>query len=301
MTGDDPATNRQKQWISDLGATAIPEDLSRAEASAWIDELKEYDAVSRRGTIPEARIRTDLFQRPPSLGPAPAPTVTHAVSTPVPGSSVQTTSTVDGKTVSMMTPVTAEGAGVMPPAFRTAAEMAERQRVVPAPTSDQVRLLKAAGRFPGDATKDEIEYGFAVARALGLNPLRKQIRFIRFAKGEPIEPFIAIDGLQAIAARTGQFAGVDAPVFERDVKEPDHPVSAMVTVFRLISGQRCGFTGIVQWSEFAKKDREGKLVRAWTQMPYFMLGKVARAAAIRMGFPEETGGVYVEEEAPGGD
>ena len=37
MTGDDPATNRQKQWISDLGATAIPEDLSRAEASAWID------------------------------------------------------------------------------------------------------------------------------------------------------------------------------------------------------------------------------------------------------------------------
>lgn len=94
MTGEEPATGRQVQWLVDLGARPIPPDLTRSEASAWIDELKEYDTTSRRGTVPEGRIRTDLFQRPPTrveAGPAPpGPTVSVTTGGPAQAASTAT-------------------------------------------------------------------------------------------------------------------------------------------------------------------------------------------------------------------
>ena len=177
-------------------------------------------------------------------------------------------------------------------------------QVVPADgsmTSDQVRILKSLHRFPDDATPDEISAGLTVAKRLGLDPFRRQIGFIRFEQSSPIEPFTTIDGLQTIAARTGQLAGIDPPQFvepeNQDPADP-HPESASVAVYRLIGGQRSPFVAFVRWAEFVKRKKDGSLTRAWAHMPYHMLGKVARAQALRMAFPDELSGVFEEAEAP---
>lgn len=199
--------------------------------------------------------------------------------------------------------------------FKTGAQvLAERQAVVAQPTSaplaspqgatfgdmteEQVRLLKSIGKFPQDASPDEVKFGLSVAKRLNLDPFRRQIRFVRFSSQEPIEPFVTIDGLQAVAARTGQLAGIDPPLFEQGEDPAGPPISASVAVYRLIHGQRFPFIAIVRWSEFVRRNREGKVNRTWSEMPFHMLGKVARSHALRMAFPEDLSGLYEEGEAP---
>jgi len=133
MTGDEPATNKQRQFISDLGAQTIPDDLTRTEASTWIEELRRYTETSQRGTIQKERIRTDLFQGPPGRGPRPADIQAQV-----------TTVGSDGKTVTTRTPLASEGTtsvtvgptpitGGTTPTFQTAKEMADRSAQAPAP------------------------------------------------------------------------------------------------------------------------------------------------------------------------
>jgi phage recombination protein Bet len=156
-------------------------------------------------------------------------------------------------------------------------------------TDEQATLLKAVGRMPQDATRVEMDFAFEVANRLNLDPMRKQIQFIRFQKGKPIEPYISIGGLEAIAARSKDWAGADLPMLERD--EDGKLVAATVTVYRIVHGVRCGFSARAILSEFMKKDSY-----TWPTMPTHMLEKVALANALRMAFPEEISDIYVEEE-----
>jgi phage recombination protein Bet len=182
--------------------------------------------------------------------------------------------------------------------FKTALDVMDEKKTHGRLTLEQVTILKSLGRFPPDASPNEMAFGMNVANRLGLSPLKKQIRFLRFSRSEPIEPFVTIDGLSSIAARTGKYAGMDPVAVDVDPENQNIPISASATVYRMVEGQRCPFTSTVRWKEFAKKDREGNLTRAWAEMPTFMLSKVARAQALRMAFPEELSGVYEMDEAP---
>jgi phage recombination protein Bet len=170
----------------------------------------------------------------------------------------------------------------------------KRSRSLIIVSKEQAVLLKAAGRMPNDATPVEMDYAFAVANRLGLDPMRKQIQFIRFEKGSPIEPYISIGGLEAIAARSGDWAGVDMPVIETD--DSGQLVAVSITVYRIVHGIRCPFSTRVLFNEFAKKRNDGQLRNTWATMGTHMLEKVALANAIRMAFPEEVSELYVEEE-----
>ena len=313
MADRDEATGRQKQFLLDLGCTEAPVGLTRAQASAWISELRDHQAIVATGA--KATARADLFTVPPGGSPSPSPAGGQAggesVGGHVPASSAGASS---GSPVPSAPAPQAAGAPSLPIAaapvsaaveaagFRTGAQVLTEQHAPAATfgdlTPEQVRLLKALGRFPDNASPDEITFGLSVAKQLGLSPFRKQIRFIRFGDREPIEPFVTIDGLQAIAGRTGAWAGADLPVWEKDPNDTKRPLSASVTVYRMVGSQRCPFAAIVWWSEFAKKDRSGNLTRSWDQMSFHMLSKVAKAHALRMAFPEELSGVYAEEEAP---
>lgn len=178
---------------------------------------------------------------------------------------------------------------VQPSAAITVVNDNRRSRALATITPEQAKLLKAAGRMPADATPVEMDYAFATANRLGLDPMRKQIQFIRFEKKGPLEPYITIGGLEAIAARSGDWAGADMPVLERD--ENGQLLSASVTVYRIVHGVRCGFSARAVLGEFAKKSSY-----TWPTMPTHMLEKVALANALKMAFPEEIGDLYVEEE-----
>jgi hypothetical protein len=61
------------------------------------------------------------------------------------------------------------------------------------------------------------------------------------------------------------------------------------------------FVGLVHYVEYVQTNRDGSPIRMWAAMPRHMLAKCAEADAIRRGFPEETAGLYVDDELRAAD
>jgi hypothetical protein len=105
------------------------------------------------------------------------------------------------------------------------------------------------------------------------------------------------------AADTGEYAGSDAVLYMEDgvwtsaPKKADPPQAAMVTVWRLVQGQRCKFEAVARWSEYKPEPGpSGQGDTMWRRMPHTMLGKCAEALALRKGFPRQLAGLYAAEE-----
>ncbi|SKA84735.1 phage recombination protein Bet [Prosthecobacter debontii] len=171
-------------------------------------------------------------------------------------------------------------------------------------TQDAIEYTEEQRRLITDvlckgASPVEVEFFMQVAQRCKLDPFRRQIHAVKRwdskAKRETLTFQVGIDGLRAIAARTGEYAGNDDPVF---VTESNvwHPTKATVTVYRMVHGQRIPFTSSVFWDEYVQTTREGAVTSMWQQRPFGQLGKCAEAAALRKAFPEESGGLYTEEE-----
>ena len=155
------------------------------------------------------------------------------------------------------------------------------------------------------ASKDELSLFLAISRRLGLDPLTRQIHVVRRwdsrLRREVMAVQVGIDGLRAVAHRTGEMDGYDPPQWcgpdgvWRDVwlaAEP--PVAARVTVYR--RGHAHGYTAVALWSEYAQRGRDGALMGLWARMPALMLSKCAEALALRRAFPAELAGVYEPAE-----
>lgn len=156
-------------------------------------------------------------------------------------------------------------------------------------TESDVDILRKS-KFKG-FTDDEIAYASRFSSLVGLNPLLNQIHFVK--RGGAVTAQVAIDGLRLTAQRAGGYAGSDEPLFEFPAtdKEQKIPRKAVVTVYRLVEGVRCGFTGIATWDEYYSP-----VGGMWNKMPKTMLSKCAEAQALRKAFPAELASLYVEEE-----
>jgi phage recombination protein Bet len=142
-----------------------------------------------------------------------------------------------------------------------------------------------------DATPDELKlYLYDCARQ-GVHPLDKLIHFTK-RKGK-YTPITSIDFMRTRAADTGEYAGSDDATFAMlNVRENEAPLSATVTVWRLVQGQRCPFTATARWSEYKPEANDFM----WQKMPHTMLAKCAEALALRKGFPRQLAGLYAKEE-----
>lgn len=154
---------------------------------------------------------------------------------------------------------------------------------------EYVELVKKqliAGKGGTNPSDTELAYFLQVCRSSGLNPLTRQIYAIY--RGGKMTIQTGIDGLRAIAERTGAYAGSDAGKFEYD--GTDKPVRATVTVRKVIGGQVFETSATAKWDEYAIPSSP-----MWRKMPETMLEKCAEAKALRKAFPN-IGQVYVEEE-----
>lgn len=162
-------------------------------------------------------------------------------------------------------------------------------------TQDQVALIKQT--VCKGATDQELALFLYTAKRTGLDPLLRQIyavkRWDSKLKKETMAMQTGIDGLRLIADRTGTYAGNDEPVFEYDQNDVSHPIKASVTVYKLVSGQRCAFSASARWSEYCPKEGMDFM---WKRMSHVMLGKCAEALALRKAFPAEIAGLYTAEE-----
>ncbi len=162
----------------------------------------------------------------------------------------------------------------------------EPQSLITAFSRDQVDLIKR--QYARDATDDELKLFLYAAQSQGLDPLRKQIYFMKNKKGQVVH-ITSIDGYRLVAARTGEHVGTDDAIFDND----ENPSKATVTVYRLVNGVRCTFTASARWSEYYPGKELGFM---WDRMPCTMLGKCAEALALRKAFPNELGALYIKEE-----
>lgn len=158
--------------------------------------------------------------------------------------------------------------------------------------------------FLSGASPEEAEVLLEVARLRKLNPLLRQIHFVkrptwnpRTQQNEDVWSFqVAIDGLRAIAERTGIYDGSDEPETTEDGS--GMPVVSRVKVWR--SDRKRPSVGVARFAEFAQFTKDGKLTKMWREKPFLMLEKCAEALAFRKAFPEDTGGLLEGAEMESG-
>lgn len=168
-------------------------------------------------------------------------------------------------------------------------------------TSEELALIHNL-IAPG-TTPQELKLLLYTCHRTGLDPLLKQVYAIVRGQGERRRMTIqlGIDGYRVLAARSRVYAGSDDYRFDEGVGEyahlmsgrGAHPEVATATVWRMVEGQRMGFTASARWAEYCPPSGQDSM---WQKMPYQMLGKCAEAAALRKGFPSELAGLYVKEE-----
>lgn len=165
------------------------------------------------------------------------------------------------------------------------------------------------------ATDDELMMFLNVCKGLGLSPFLKHVHFVKrwdSKAGEEVGAVqVGIDGFRSIAEATGAYAGNSDAQFgesidkvceytrtvngrqEKVKDEYKAPVSATVTVRKVVQGSPYDFTATARWDEFYPGDKQGFM---WRTKPHVMLGKCAEAQALRKAFPKVLGGVYTPEE-----
>lgn len=173
-------------------------------------------------------------------------------------------------------------------------------------TDDDLKTLEQANIIPKGTPGEQVAVFAKICKEKGLSPFTRQIYLLPFqAKdGEKwttkYATITGIDGYRAIAERTGKYAGNDDYRFDEGKTEfecrNDHrkfPVTATATVYKLVNIERVPHTATASWESYYPGEKKGF---NWNRMPFFMLGKVAEALALRKAFPEALGNIYVEEE-----
>lgn len=176
--------------------------------------------------------------------------------------------------------------------------------------------------FPSAKSSASIVMAVDYCKARRLDVFKKPVHIVPMwnssLKREVETVWPGINEVQITASRTGQWAGMDEAKWGPDKsltfkgRRKTHqgwenaevtvtfPEACAVTVYRMISGQRCPFTEPVYWLE--SYSRSGGASSAlptdmWVKRPRGQLHKVAKAASLRAAFPEE--GEYTAEEMEG--
>lgn len=183
----------------------------------------------------------------------------------------------------------------------------EKQEIVVAPstalahaapffTQEQERII--LNTFLGGASKEEAQVLLTTVARRRLDPFSRQVYFVKRwdnVKREEVWAIqTSIDGLRAIAERTGKYDGQDEPVWGDENGE----TFCKVRVYRKDWSAGRAAVGIAYASEFVQRKKDGEPTQFWARMPRHMLAKCAEALAIRKAFPEDTGGIYIPEEMP---
>lgn len=152
-----------------------------------------------------------------------------------------------------------------------------------------------------NATDLEFRHCIATAHHLGLDPTARQIFFIPVwdsrVKREQWVPVVSIDGLRAIAERTGEYEGRTQPRWcGQDAQWVDiwlsdtPPAGARVGVWR--KGFKEALYSVATYREFCRRKKDGKPMALWATHPSHMLLKCCEAACLRAAFPREMAGDY---------
>lgn len=151
-----------------------------------------------------------------------------------------------------------------------------------------------------------------VARVRHLDPLQRQIHAVkrnvwnktlnnsRGGYDQVMTIQTGIDGYRSIANRTGLYMPSDKAASLEDAGKPEMRITMWVKKYHPVSGSWHEFSATAYYREFVQTRKDEKLGNVpnsmWEKMPVNQLTKCAEALALRKGWPEELGGIYVDEE-----
>jgi hypothetical protein len=164
-------------------------------------------------------------------------------------------------------------------------------------TQDKVALIKAT--VAKDATDLELQFFVEQCKRTGLDPITRQIYFIKNQGKVQIQT--SIDGFRLVAERSGNYEGQTQPQWcgsdgvWKDVwlaKTP--PAACKVGVYK--KGFREALTAVAIFDEYCQRKNDGSISFMWQKMPGLMIAKVAESLALRKAFPNDLSGLYTQEE-----
>lgn len=157
-------------------------------------------------------------------------------------------------------------------------------------TPEQTQLISST-IAPG-CSADELRLFAYACQRTGLDPFSKQIYAIK--RGGKMTIQAGIDGLRAIAERTGELDGSSTEWCGPDGQWQDvwldskPPAAAKTTIYR--KGSQHPFTGVARFADY----NAGQGL--WSKMPAAMIAKCSEALALRKAFPADMSGVYSTDE-----
>lgn len=151
-------------------------------------------------------------------------------------------------------------------------------------------------------TAPELQLFAMVSARLALDPFARQLFAIRRQGRLTFQQ--SIDGYRSTAARTGEYAGSEEPVYGERIQPDDAarragwlkpwPESATVVVRRLLPGGTIlTQSATAWWDEYVPGPPNDF---RWKQAPRAQLAKCAEALALRKAFPYVLADVFVAEE-----
>lgn len=153
-------------------------------------------------------------------------------------------------------------------------------------TEEQLQLI--TNTVARGATRDELNLFLYRCKEMKLNPLKPgQIFFIKYGSTATI--VVGIEGFRSNAARTGKHVSTKRGVIRNDNGDL---IAGTCTVKR--RDERGEIQEYTEESPFAEFNNPKN--PKWQSMPETMIKKVAEAAALRMAYPDNLGGIYIEEE-----
>ncbi|AJE36320.1 phage recombination protein Bet [Aeromonas hydrophila] len=162
--------------------------------------------------------------------------------------------------------------------------------------------------YPG-ANPDSVVMAIDYCKARGLDILLKPVHLVPMQVTDARTkekvwrdvPMPGIGMYRIQADRSGNYAGVDEPVFGPDVTEEfqdpynqsakikvTYPQWCKYTVFKMVNGQRVAFHALERWKEnYATQSSKTECPNAmWRKRPYAQLAKCTEAQALRKAWPE---------------
>lgn len=145
-----------------------------------------------------------------------------------------------------------------------------------------------------EANDAEFEYFLKIASLRRLNPLTNQIYLSIYNRHNADKRSsvvqTTIHGLRLIADRTGRYIPGRAATYQYN--EQGDLMSATAYVMRYHPASQT-WHEVSDTAYFAEYDKKESL---WKSMPHVMLAKCAEALALRRAFPEDTSGLYTDDE-----
>jgi phage recombination protein Bet len=166
-------------------------------------------------------------------------------------------------------------------------------------TLEELRLMRET-IIPKDVPEPEFKLLVHLSEVTGANIFLGQMHLVprwNSRMGRNVyTPQLSVHGLSLLATQSKDFAGSDPCHYA--YKQDGTLESASVTVYKLVQGVRCSFTGAAFFEEYVQRNNKGEVTGLWREKPRRMIEKCAYSNAVRQAWQEQTGGLYSDEEMP---